>query len=151
MITPRELGILKMIVNEELNNIVSSGQDNESYKEKLLSIQKVLKPYKINFIDNKVKQDIVDLIGIKIEIINMELNDFIDSFLAGMIEDAIKNMGHSEVDIQVLDEDDYEDDEYDSEDEGPYRDVEVSAEEAERMAMYLMKKEYENLMMKFVS
>lgn len=147
MITPRELGILNMIVNEELNNIASSGQKNEVYKETLLSILKVLKPYKINFIDNKIKQDIVDLIGIKIEIINMELSDFVDGFLINMIEDAIKNIGHSEVDIQVLDE---EDDDYE-EDEGYYGNVEVSEEEAERMAMYLMKKEYESLRMKFVS
>lgn len=137
-----------MIVNEELNSIGLYSQENESYKEKLLSIQKVLKPYKINFIDNKIKQDIVDLIGVKIEIINIELNDFVDGILISMIEDAIKNTGDSEVDIQFLDE---EDDDYEDEDEEYYSNIEVSEAEAERMAMYLMKKEYESLRMKFVS
>lgn len=137
-----------MIVNEELNSIGLYSQENESYKEKLLSIQKVLKPYKINFIDNKIKQDIVDLIGVKIEIINIELNDFVDGILISMIEDAIKNTGDSEVDIQFLDE---EDDDYEDEDEEYYGNIEVSEAEAERIAMYLMKKEYESLRMKFVS
>lgn len=148
MITSRDLSILNMIVNEELNSIGLYSQENESYKEKLLSIQKVLKPYKINFIDNKIKQDIVDLIGVKIEIINIELNDFVDGILISMIEDAIKNTGDSEVDIQFLDE---EDDDYEDEDEEYYSNIEVSEAEAERMAMYLMKKEYESLRMKFVS
>lgn len=148
MITSRDLSILNMIVNEELNSIGLYSQENESYKEKLLSIQKVLKPYKINFIDNKIKQDIVDLIGVKIEIINIELNDFVDGILISMIEDAIKNTGDSEVDIQFLDE---EDDDYEDEDEEYYGNIEVSEAEAERMAMYLMKKEYESLRMKFVS
>lgn len=148
MITSRDLSILNMIVNEELNSIGLYSQENESYKEKLLSIQKVLKPYKINFIDNKIKQDIVDLIGVKIEIINIELNDFVDGILISMIEDAIKNTGDSEVDIQFLDE---EDDDYEDEDEEYYGNIEVSEAEAERIAMYLMKKEYESLRMKFVS